>query len=144
MNVTEANRYVPALNRIAEGVTMPASAIEDAAWESFEDHAGMSGARPIAAAQLVQPALEAEAEEHEAAHQQPAPAQASALVPAPVPEVVQVSLEQVRTVLTRLSQAGHTAQVRELIQAAGANKLSEVDPSKFGHLLEQAEAIADA
>ncbi|MHD0029543.1 hypothetical protein ACQX3P_11715 [Corynebacterium diphtheriae] len=140
MNVTEANRYVPALNQIAEGVTMLASAIEEAAWESFEDHPGMSGARPIAAAQLAQPALEAAAEEYEAAHQPPAPEPA----PAPVPEVVQVSLEQVRTVLARLSQAGHTTQVRELIQSAGANKLSELDPSKFGQLLEQAEAIADA
>ncbi|EGT5575151.1 hypothetical protein BOR83_05565 [Corynebacterium striatum] len=140
MNVTEGNRYIPALNRIAEGVTMLASAIEEAAWESFEDHPGMSGARPIAAAQLAQPALEAAAEEYVAAHQPPAPEPA----PAPVPEVVRVTLEQVRTVLARLSQAGHTAQVRELIQAAGANKLSEVDPSKFGQLLEQAEAIADA
>lgn len=140
MNVTEANRYIPALNRIAEGVTMLASAIEEAAWESFEDHPGMSGARPIAAAQLAQPALEAAAEEYVAAHQPPPPEPA----PAPVPEVVRVTLEQVRTVLARLSQAGHTAQVRELIQAAGANKLSEVDPSKFGQLLEQAEAIADA
>lgn len=117
---------------------MLAAAIEEAAWESFEDHPGMSGARPIAAAQLAQPALEAAAEEYEAAHQPPAPA------PAPAPEVVQVSLEQVRTVLARLSQAGHTAQVRELIQAAGANKLSEVDQSKFGQLMQQAEAIADA
>lgn len=138
MNVTEANRYIPALNRIAEGVTMLASAIEEAAWESFEDHPDMSGTRPIAAAQLAQPALEAAAEEYEAAHQPPAPA------PAPTPAVAPVSLEQVRTVLARLSQAGHTAQVRELIQAAGANKLPEVDPSKFGQLMEQAEAIADA
>lgn len=99
-------------------------------------HAGMSGTRPVAAAQLAQPALEAAAEEYEAAQQPPAPA--------PAPEVVQVTLEQVRTVLARLSQAGHTAQVRELIKTAGANKLSEVDPSKFGQLLEQAEAIADA
>lgn len=96
----------------------------------------MSGTRPVAAAQLAQPALEAAAEEYEAAQQPPAPA--------PAPEVVQVTLEQVRTVLARLSQAGHTAQVRELIKTAGANKLSEVDPSKFGQLLEQAEAIADA
>ncbi|ADL21326.1 RRNA biogenesis protein rrp5 [Corynebacterium pseudotuberculosis] len=140
MNVTEANRYIQALNRIAEGVTMLTSAIEEAAWESFEDHPGMSEARPIAAAQLAQPVLEAAAEEYEAAHQPPAPAP----TPAPAPEVVRVSLEQVRTVLARLSQAGHTAQVRELIQAAGANKLSEVDPAKFGRLLEQAEAIADA
>ncbi|MCG7255072.1 hypothetical protein MHK13_10090 [Corynebacterium hadale] len=140
MNVTEANRYIPALNRIAEGVTMLASAIEEAAWESFEDHPGMLGARPIAAAQLAQPALEAAAEEYEAAHQPPAPEPA----PAPASEVVRVALEQVRSVLVRLSQAGHTARVRELIQAAGANKLSAVDLSKFGQLLEQAGAIADA
>ncbi|SUO88190.1 Uncharacterised protein [Trueperella pyogenes] len=43
MNVTKANRYLPALNKIAEGVTMLASAIEEAAWESFEDHPGMRG-----------------------------------------------------------------------------------------------------
>lgn len=55
-----------------------------------------------------------------------------------------MSLEQVRTVLARLSQTGHTAQVRELIQDAGASKLSEVDPAKYGQLLERAEAIADA
>lgn len=136
MNVTEANRYIPALNRIAEGVTMLASAIEEAAWESFEDHPGMSGARPIAAAQLAQPALEAAADECEAAPQSPAPA--------PAPEVVQVTVEQVRTMLACLLQAGHTAQVRELIQDAGANKLSEVDPAKYGQLLEQAEVITDA
>ena len=59
----------------------------------------MSGARPIAAAQLAQPALEAAADECEAAHQPPAPA------PAPAPELVPVSLEQVRKVLARLSQA---------------------------------------
>lgn len=117
---------------------MLASAIEEAAWESFEDHPGMSGARPIAAAQLAQPALEAAAQEYEASRQPPAP------VPASAAESVQVTLEQVRTVLAKLSQAGHTAKVRELIQAAGANKLSEVDPAKYGQLLGQAEAIADA
>lgn len=115
---------------------MLASAIEEAAWESFEDHAGMPGVRPIAAARLAQPALKAAAEEYESTRQLPAP------TPAPEPEPV--TLEQVRSVLARLSQAGHTAQVCELIQKAGANKLSEVDPAKFGRLLEQAEAIANA
>lgn len=57
---------------------------------------------------------------------------------------MQVTLEQVRTVLARLSQAGHTVQVRELIQAADSNKFSEVAPAKYGQLLEQAEAITDA
>ncbi len=142
MNVTEANRYISALNRLAEGATMLAQAIEESAWESFEDHAGIPGTRPIAATQLAQPALEDAAEEYEATHQPanqvPDPEPAKAEDPEPV------TLERVRAVLARLSQAGHTAKVRELIQAAGGVKLSEVDPGKFGWLLAQAEAIADA
>lgn len=139
MNITEANRYISALNRIAEGATMLAQAIEESAWESFEDHTGMPGARPIAAAQLAQPALE-EANEYETTRQVPDPE------PAPVeePEPEPVSLEQVRAVLARLSQAGHTAKVRELIGQAGVAKLSEVDPAKYGWLLSRAEAITDA
>ena len=78
MNVTDANKHIAALNRIAEGVTMLAAAIEETAWESFEDHAGMPGARPIAAAQLVQPDLEEAAAEYETTHQQePEPAHLS-------------------------------------------------------------------
>lgn len=142
MNITEANLYITALNRIAEGATMLAHAIEESAWESFEDHAGMPGVRPIAAARLAQPALEDAAEEydttHQPANQVPDPELAKAEEPEPV------TLEQVRAVLAKLSQAGHTATVRELIQAAGAAKLSEVDPAKYGWLLSRAEAIADA
>ncbi|WP_406710408.1 hypothetical protein QEV69_02580 [Trueperella pyogenes] len=144
MNVTEANRFITALNRVAEGATMLALAIEESAWESFEDHAGMPGVRPIAAAQLAQPALEEAAEEydttHQSANQAPDPEPAKAEEPEPEP----VSLEQVRAVLAKLSQAGHTSKVRELIQTAGAGKLSEVAPEKYAWLLEQAEAMADA
>lgn len=136
MNVTSANRYIHALNQIAEGTTMLAAAIEEAAWESFEDHAGMPGFRPIAAAQLAQPSFEAEVAEHEAQQSDPEPEAA----PTPDP----VTLEQVRAVLANLSQAGHTAKVRELIQATGVDRLSEVDPSKFGWLLAQAEGLGDA
>lgn len=139
MNVTEANRYISALNRIAEGATMLAAAIEESAWESFEDHAGMPGARPISAAQLAQPSFEDAAAEYEAT-QQPQPVPESA----PDPEPVSVSLEQVRAVLAELSQAGHTAKVRELIQAAGADKLSEVDPGKYAWLLTRAQELAHA
>lgn len=49
---------------------MLAAAIEETAWEGFEDHAGMPGARPIAAAGLAQPDLEQAAAEYEATHQQ--------------------------------------------------------------------------
>lgn len=61
--VSDANRFIGALNRIAEGVTLLAAAIEETAWEGFEDHAGMPGARPIAAAGLAQPDLHIEADQ---------------------------------------------------------------------------------
>ncbi len=67
----------------AAGVTMLAAAIEETAWEGFEDHAGMPGARPIAAAGLAQPDLEQAAAEYEAAHRQ-APEPALVGWPAPV------------------------------------------------------------
>lgn len=86
MNVTDSNKHILALNRIAEGVTMLAATIEETAWEGFEDHAGMPGARPIAAAQLAQPDLEQAAAEYGATHRQ-----------APEPEPV--SLAHVRGVL---------------------------------------------
>lgn len=140
MNITEANRFITALNRVAEGVAMLAQAIEESAWEGFEDHAGMPGVRPIAAAQLAQPALEDAAEEYDTTHQ---PANQ---VPDPEPAKAEepVSLDQVRAVLACLSQAGYTAKVRELIQTAGAGKLSEVNPAKYGWLLSRAEAMTDA
>ena len=67
MNITQANNVIAALNRVAELVTSLAADVESAAWEGFEDHVGMPGTRPIAAAQLAQPALEAAAAEHEQA-----------------------------------------------------------------------------
>lgn len=44
---------------------MLASAIEEASWKSFGDHSGMSGPRPITAAQFAQPALEVTVEDYE-------------------------------------------------------------------------------
>lgn len=97
MNITEANRCINALNRIAESATMLAAAIEEAAWESFEDHAGMLGVRPVAAAQLSQPALGVGVEEHEASRQQACSASALSKEPQPNP----VSLEQMRAALAK-------------------------------------------
>ena len=135
MNVTDANKHIAALNRIAEGVTMLAAAIEETAWGSFEDHAEMPGARPIAAAGLAQPALEQAAAEYEATHQQS---------PEPAPEPDPVSLAQVRGVLAGLSSQGLTEQIRELIVATGADKLSVVDPAKYSWLLDKAKELSDA
>lgn len=136
MNVTDSNRFIGALNRIAESVTQLAAAIEETAWEGFEDHAGMPGARPIAAAQLTQPDLEEATAEYAATHQ-PTPE------PEPAPEPEPVSLAQVRGVLAGLSSQGLTEQVRELIVATGADRLPAVDPAKYGWLLEQEKGLAD-
>lgn len=132
MNFTNANKRIAALNRIAEGVTMLAAAIEETAWGSFEDHVGMPGACPIAAAQLVQPALEEAAAEYEAAHQQE-----------PEPEPEAVSLAQVRGVLADLSSQGMTEQVRQLIVATGADRLSAANPAKYEWLLAKAKELAN-
>lgn len=52
-----------------------------------------------------------------------------------------VTLEQVRAVLAEKSRSGHTAKVRELLQKHGASKLSEIDPTKYEALLEEAAVI---
>lgn len=142
MNITESNKVTVAINTIVQGLTALSAALEEAAWERFEDHAGMPGMRPVTALRLAQPALVEDTTERDEAHEQTASPPAPAPVSEPAPE--QVSLEQVRAVLAKLSQAGHTAKVRELIQAAGADKLSNVPAEKYGWLLGQAEAIGDA
>lgn len=135
MNITEANRFISALNRIAEGASQLARAIEETAWEGFEDHAGMPGDRPLEAVQLAQPALD---DTPQSSSPGEADVESAAADHAPV-----VSLEEVRGVLAALSSQGMTAKVRELIVAAGAEKLSAVDPSMYGELLSRAKELAD-
>ncbi|MGV3103845.1 hypothetical protein [Rothia sp. 32237D007AR] len=132
MNLTFLNKVIRGLNCIAEGITTISKACEDLAWEFVEDHAGSSGARPITAAELHRPDLEAEAQAYEQA-QAEAP-------PAPAPSV---TLVQLRTLLSELSQAGHTAKVRELLQTAGFHKLSEVPESYYPAVFAQAKEMRD-
>lgn len=147
MNLTFLNKVIRGLSYIAEGVTIISKACEDFAWEFVEDHAGMSGARPITAAELYCPDLEAEAQAYEEAHKEtesnPSVAQTAQLpagVPAPEPAV---TLVQLRTLLSELSQAGHTAKVRELLQTAGFHKLSEVPEDAYPALFAQAKELRD-
>lgn len=136
MNITQANDVIVALNHIAELVTALAADVESDAWEGIEDHVGMPGARPIAAAQLAQPALEAAAAEHEQVQAEDSPQ-------VETPDLV-LSLEDVRAVLSDLSSQGLTKQVRQLIVDAGADRLSDVDPANYGWLLTRAKGLADA
>lgn len=136
MNITQANNVIAGLNRVAELVTSLAADVESAAWKGIEDHVGMPGARPIAAAQLAQPALEAAAAEHNQAQ-----AEDSAQVKTPD---LALSLADVRAVLSDLSSQGLTKQVRQLIVDAGADRLPDVDPANYGWLLTRAKGLADA
>jgi hypothetical protein len=52
-----------------------------------------------------------------------------------------LTLEQVRAVLADKARAGYTAQVRELLQKHGAEKLSDIEPAKYPELLKDAEGL---
>lgn len=62
---------------------------------------------------------------------------------APEPEGKPVSLETVRAVLAEKSRAGHTAEIRVLLEKHGAGKLSEIAPTEYSALLEEAEALGN-
>ena len=54
-----------------------------------------------------------------------------------------LKLEDVRAVLAEKSRAGHTADVRALLQKYGAAKLAEIDPANYEALLQDAEVIGN-
>ena len=56
----------------------------------------------------------------------------------------EITLEQVRAVLAELSHDGLTAEVRELLQKYGAQKLSGVDQKHYASLLKDAEGLKNA
>ena len=54
-----------------------------------------------------------------------------------------VTLEDVRAVLGQKSQAGMTAEVRELIRKYGGTRLSDIDPEQYKALLAEAEVLGN-
>ena len=59
------------------------------------------------------------------------------------PKAKTISVEDVRAVLTPISQSGKTAQVKELLIKYGADRLSDIDPEKYEALLADAEVLAN-
>lgn len=51
------------------------------------------------------------------------------------------TLEEVRAKLATLSQSGKQAQVKELITAFGAKKLSDIPIEKYSELIREAEVL---
>lgn len=63
--------------------------------------------------------------------------------PEPQPEVEAapaLTLEDVRASLAAVVKNGGSAQVRDALAAMGVSKLSDLDPSRFGELLEAVNA----
>ena len=134
----ELNTRISAFNKLAEAACAIAKSLEDEAWEQC-DH----GFRPVAAAELLTPAIL----EQLPPENRPAPkAQTTEATPAVTAEPVveeapEVTLVEVRTALSKASQAGHTDKVRALIEEAGASKLSEVEPAKYPWLLAKVQEL---
>jgi hypothetical protein len=59
----------------------------------------------------------------------------------PKSEPKPIALEQVRAVLAEKSRNGHTADVRALLEAHGAAKLSAIDPKEYPALLAEGSRI---
>ena len=59
------------------------------------------------------------------------------------PAAPALTLEQVRAVLADKSRAGHTAEVRALLQKYGASRLSGVDPASYEALRADAEVLGN-
>lgn len=69
--------------------------------------------------------------------------------PAPAPAVEEpkkaVTLEDVRTILADKSRTGYRAEVKALLTAHGANKLSDItNPEELAKLAKEAEVIGSA
>jgi len=54
-----------------------------------------------------------------------------------------ITLEEVRAKLAEKSQAGLTAEVREIINKYGGSKLSEIDPKHYTDMLKDAEVLGN-
>jgi hypothetical protein len=55
-----------------------------------------------------------------------------------------VTKEQVRSVLSQKSTAGHSVAVRALLKDFGATQLSDVDPDRYADIIQAATAIGAA
>lgn len=59
------------------------------------------------------------------------------------PKKKEITLEEVRAKLAEKSQAGLTAEVREIIQKYGGSKLSEVAPENYADILKDVEGLGN-
>lgn len=126
--------------KIADGMTLAAQGcMEIAKWAQDQAITHSYEERGACADQRLIPADEDVADgSHVDAQEEAVPA---AQIPVEDPVV---TLEQVRSLLSQLSQEGHTEKVRGLILDTGFEKLSEVPAEKYVELMEAALEVSDA
>lgn len=56
----------------------------------------------------------------------------------------QLTLEEVRAVCAEKSRLGFTDDVKAIIEKHGADKLSDIDPSKYESVLKEVEVLGNA
>ncbi len=93
-------------------------------------------------ADSIQAVCEAMSDNAPAAEQEPAAVPQPEAKPLPAEKTI--TLEEVRPVLGRLSNAGYTEQIRSLILKYGGERLGEVDPKHYAALLKEAEELQNA
>ena len=123
--IPAANKIIDGITQINEGLTELARWVEEQAFDGIEDEYALAGERPHAPVDVPETKPPTSAAEPETSE--------------PV-----VTLVEVRTALSALSQAGKAEQVRSLIEATGADKLSAVPEDKYAWLMARAKEIAEA
>lgn len=125
-----ANQIIDGINQVNKGLASLAEWVETQAYDGIEDEYALSGERPHAPT--------------EPEPSEPEPTAKPVVEVEPESSHSVVTLVEVRTALSALSQAGKTEQVRSLIEAAGADKLSAVPEDKYAWLMERAKELSDA
>ena len=59
----------------------------------------------------------------------------------PTPKTKAINFVELRSRLAEISRAGHTAEIKELLQKFGAEKLSDVAETDYAALLTEAEGL---
>ena len=59
----------------------------------------------------------------------------------PAEEEKPISFTELRALCANKSRAGHTEEIKAMIQDTGANRLSEVEPNRYRELYKRVEAL---
>ncbi len=59
----------------------------------------------------------------------------------PEPQAKEYTFTEVRTFLAEKSRAGHTAEVKKILAAHGADKLSDLDKAEYAAVMAEAEVL---